>query len=102
MANNSYHKLIVSHWLLGGISPYMPPTEEKLWVKLEFVNIVHQSLLQKGVRKFVVVQDAQAGWISQGIKNQMERKWLKNSALSAGKHLWQLEAKGSCAQTAMQ
>ena len=80
----------------------MPPTEEKLWVKLEFVNIVHQSLLQKGVRKFVVVQDAQAGWISQGIKKQMARKWLKSSALSAEKHLWQLETKGSYAQIAMQ
>ena len=80
----------------------MPPTEEKLWVKLEFVNIVHQSLLQKGVRKFVVAQDAQAGWISQGIKKQVARKWLKNSALSVEKHLWQLGAKESCVQIAMQ
>jgi hypothetical protein len=30
-------------------------------VKLGFVNIVQQSLLQKGVRKFVVAEDAQAG-----------------------------------------
>ena len=79
----------------------MSPTEEKLWVKLEFVNIVHQSLLQKGVRNFVVAQDAQAGLISQGIKIHWAKKWLKNSALSAGKHLWQLGEKESCVQIAM-
>ena len=79
----------------------MPPTEEKLWVKLEFVNIVHQSLLQKGVLKFAVAEDAQAGLISQGIKIHWAKKWLKNSALSVGKHLWQLGVKESYAQIAM-